>query len=234
MASVIIPLGALLIAILSVAALWLWWTGDSPPELAAEQGSSSVLAEGFSASAAEMTSAPVLTGSTQSSDEVLRIVRGSDGQLQILMNGVTYHSLSEMNREPGIRDRFMSTLGSLSQFAQEAGGVSAAPSQVSAQPVAQPIQQARPAAVIASAPGEEIVEADPNSMAAQIERFLQDRLVRTPGMMSRSIHIYSTPSGGVQIKVDSTLYESVGDVDDPDAREIIEAAIRDWEASLSV
>jgi hypothetical protein len=93
---------------------------------------------------------------------------------------------------------------------------------------------ARPATTTAAAASVEIEEADPNSMAAQIERFLQDRLARTPGMMSRSIHIYSTPSGGVQIKVDSTLYENVGDVVEPDAREMIEAAIRDWEASLSV
>ena len=68
-------------------------------------------------------------------------------------------------------------------------------------------------------------------MAGQIERLLQDRLSRTPGMQSRSIHIYSNPAGGVTINVDGYVYESVGDIIDSDARSAIEAAIREWEAA---
>jgi hypothetical protein len=232
MLSVLIPVGALLIAILSVAALWLWWSGEAPPELEGDPGSDITFSDSISEPVAEMSGVPAQTyTSAPTTAEVLRVVRASDGQLHILINGNTYQSMAEVSHDPSIQDHFINTLRSLSEFAQDAGGVSTAPAPV--MPVVPPA--ATVAAPVTTAAGKnEVVEANDDSVAAQIERFLQDRLARTPDMMGRSIHIYSTASGGVQIKVDSTLYESVGDVVEPDARAIIEAAIRDWESSLSV
>src|SRR5687768_7716291 len=98
MISVIIPLGALLIAILSVAALWLWWTGDAPPELASEQsGSMTSYMDSTPPPVAQISSAPTQSISAPTSDEVLRVVRNSDGQLNILMNGNTYRSMADVS-----------------------------------------------------------------------------------------------------------------------------------------
>jgi hypothetical protein len=233
MLSIIIPIGALLIAILAVAAFWLWLTGDPPAEVATEQSGGLIFAESPAPVVAAATSMPAQAHYTPSSDELLRVMRGSDGQMQIQINGTTYRNMGDMSRDPLLREHFMGTLRSLAEFAQDTSGVVTAPAPVTMAP-------AQPAAYVAApvtatiANKDEIVEADPESVAAQIERFLQDRLARTPGMMSRSIHIYSAANGGVQIKVDSTLYESVGDVTEIDAREIIERSIQDWEASLSV
>jgi hypothetical protein len=229
MASVIVPVGALIIAVLSVVALWLWWTGDSPNELAVEQANIVSQTDSMPSNIAEISSAPVQALPSQATGEIMRVVRSSDSQIQVVINGTTYQSIADVERDSLAHDQLMSTLGALSQFAQLEKSVSIMPTPVS-QPSAPP--QNNPAVTVTAGIPSEIEEADPTSVAAQIERFLQDRLLKTPGMMSRSIHIYSTPTGGVQIKVGSTLYESVSDVDETEAREIIEAAIRDWEASI--
>jgi hypothetical protein len=126
MIAVIIPLGALLIAILSVAALWLWWTGDPAPELASEKGSLT-FADSIATPAAEIGSAPAQMYQAQPSNEVMRVVRSGDGQLQVLMNGTIYQTMADVSRDSVIHEHFMSTLRALAQFAQETNGVAIPP-----------------------------------------------------------------------------------------------------------
>jgi hypothetical protein len=237
MLSVLIPIGVLIIAILSVAALWLWWSGEAPPELAGDRGSDTTFPDSISEPVAEVISIPTPTQTTYTStpvsDEVLRVVRASDGRLHVLINGTTYRNMADVSLDPSVQEHLINTLRSLSEFAQQASGITLASTPGTTAEV-HPAVAAAAVPVTTAAGMAEIVEANDDSVAGQIERFLQARLARTPDMTGRSIHISSTPNGGVQIKVDSTLYESVGDVAEPDAREIIESAIRDWEASLSV
>lgn len=253
--TMILPLAALAIALLIITALWLWWSGDRPdaPQLQTDAPGSEVTAVTTPQTA---SSAAVDTGSPESApapatsialppatipqrqgSEILRVARGADGQLVVTFGGITYQTLSEMS-DPTLRQQFMNTLRALAQFTQNVeNGVTApdAPAQTSAFPAAVPqagFHSSAPVVLADSALSDaELAETPPDSMAGQIETLLQARLIRTPGMQHRAIHIYGAPGGGVQISVDGTYFETVGDVSDAEARTMIEAAIRDWEAA---
>lgn len=245
MITVILPVAALLIALLLVAALYLWWSGDQPETVPAGDGEFMNVAS-LDIAPSMPVSAPVASSSTPApslSTEVLRVTRGRNGQLIVNVNGATYHNMTEMNYNAEVREHFMGTLRSLAEFAQasENGSAKVQAPDVPATPAAAPTATPVPASVTrAAAPltkadlsEEELarLEAERNTMAGQIEERLQARLIRTAGMEARSIHIYSAANGGVEIVVDGMLYDSVGDITEVEARSIIEAAIRDWEAA---
>lgn len=237
MTAIILPIAAFLIALLLVAALYLWWTGDAPETVPAGDGEftgvSSLDIATSMPSASPITSMP--TPST--ANELLRVTKGRDGRIIVNVNGATYHNIAEMSYNTEVREHFMNTLRSLAEFAQSADNGSvkvSAPPQSAAAPTAS-APTARPSAPITKADLSEDelarLEAERNTMAGQIEERLQARLIRTAGMEARSIHIYSAPNGGVEILVDGVMYDSVGDITDAGARSAIEAAIRDWEAA---
>lgn len=252
--TMILPLAALVIALLIIAALWLWWSGDRADEsqLQTESpGSDAGVAQPISTAAVEppamMAPEPaapapsaasiphVMPGAayTPQGDEILRIARSGDGRLSVTFGGGTYRTMGEMN-DPTLRQQFMSTLRALALFTQDVeNGVTApdVPSLTVAEPQGQSQSVASSIASSPLGPEAELAETPPDSMAGQIESLLQARLHRTPGMHHRAIHIYGAPGGGVQISVDGTCFETVGEVPDPEARAMIEAAIRDWEAA---
>jgi hypothetical protein len=263
MVGVIIPLAALLIAVLMVAALWLWWTGDRGEAVAAQpEGSHQLENVDF----ASFSTAPAVTYTPASmpaaqtmpaANDLLRVIRTSDDQLAVVIDGTTYRNMRDVSTDTARRDQFMGTLRSLAQFAQEAENVPAPETVITATPAQPaitptpapaytPIRQSMPTATAPAAKksmfgikalggngkngqAPETVEAPARSMAEEIEELLQARLMRMPEMIDRVIHIYSTPAGGVQIQIDDLMYESVGDVTDGSARTVIEGAIRDWE-----
>jgi hypothetical protein len=243
MISVVLPIAALLIALLLVAALYLWWSGDQPETVPAGDGEFTNIA---SLDMAYAPSMPVAAPSASvpmpnAANELLRVTRGRDGQLIVNVNGATYHNMAEMNYNAEVREHFMSTLRSLAEFAQASENelkIAAVPA-VSSTPAASapapaPVTRApAPLTTPADLSEEELarLDAERNTMAGQIEERLQARLIRTAGMEARSIHIYSAPSGGVEILVDGVMYDSVGDIADAEARSVIEASIRDWEAA---
>lgn len=247
--TIILPLGALLIALLIIAALWLWWSGDrsEEPQAQAEQGAAAASLMNLPTEAPNaMNTPPIMTAPTSSTlplvsmpapyppapaltthgNEILRVARADDGRLSVMFASGTYHTMSEMD-DPDLRQQFMSTLRALALFTQDVENGAAAPDVPA-------LTTSSPASVVSASQGileAELAETPPDTMAAQIESLLQARLVRTPGMHQRAIHIYGAPGGGVQISVDGTCFDSVGDITDPEARAVIEAAIRDWEAA---
>lgn len=68
------------------------------------------------------------------------------------------------------------------------------------------------------------------NIAGSIEAFLQHKLARTPEYDHRSIHVIPAAHGGVQIEVDGTFYDSVGEVADVDVRQFLTTTIEEWQA----
>lgn len=68
------------------------------------------------------------------------------------------------------------------------------------------------------------------NIAASIEAFLQHRLERAPQYAGRSIHVRPASHGGVTIEVDGRFYDSVSEVDDPEARAFLAGTIEEWQA----
>jgi hypothetical protein len=107
------------------------------------------------------------------------------------------------------------------------------PSVIRGQRAPEPPQPARPFGKLfqQSAPaGPEEAEGGPKTIADEIEELLQYRLTLNPAMAQHSMHIRSTPEGGVQIEVDGRVYDGVGEVSDVEAKAFIQSVIREWEA----
>jgi hypothetical protein len=68
------------------------------------------------------------------------------------------------------------------------------------------------------------------NVGGSIEAYLQHRLAITPEFAGRSIHIRSSPKGGVIIEVDGRQYEAVGDVEDTDAKLFLAETIEEWQS----
>ncbi len=201
----LLPLGALLIAVLVVAALWLWWS-PSP------QGGEDERVP------ADVPQSAVPLPRTRPSQEVLRVLREQGGMLSIEIGERRYHNLAEVT-DPLTRERLLETLRMLAQFAGEEVALSGSPTA----PPPQPELKSEPAIRVVQ------VLPTPTSMADQIEAILQDKLAQMPSMAHREIHIRQTLEGGVRIDVDGQGFSSVEDVPDPEVRSLIQSAIREWE-----
>jgi hypothetical protein len=64
---------------------------------------------------------------------------------------------------------------------------------------------------------------------ASIEAYLQYKLQHTPEYANRVIHVRSGVGGGVQIQVDNSYFDAVGDVSDPEIRAFLSATIEEWQ-----
>jgi hypothetical protein len=67
--------------------------------------------------------------------------------------------------------------------------------------------------------------------AEQIDDAIQRRLRKRPELAGQSIRLSTGPDGGLRIHVGLQVYDAVDDVPDPQARALIQEAIREWEAS---
>jgi hypothetical protein len=70
----------------------------------------------------------------------------------------------------------------------------------------------------------------PKTIAEQIDEVLQGRILGTP-LIHRGIHVRPGPRGEAVFDLDGQSYPSVDDVPDGEVREVIRAAIADWEKS---
>ncbi|HKY54921.1 MAG TPA: hypothetical protein VJM08_11470 [Anaerolineales bacterium] len=102
--------------------------------------------------------------------------------------------------------------------------IASAPSNLMAQPPAH--TQDKPSAPAAAK--EDRPAAPANSIVAQIDAILQERLLGTP-LEGRGIFLAQSPEGGVNVYVGLTRYNGVDDVPDPEIKAAIRAAISEWE-----
>ena len=71
-------------------------------------------------------------------------------------------------------------------------------------------------------------EEAPQSMVAQIDEILQQRIMNT-SLEQRGLKLEETPGGGVTVVVGSNRYAGVGEVPDPEVQTALRAAIAAWE-----
>jgi hypothetical protein len=73
-----------------------------------------------------------------------------------------------------------------------------------------------------------VPEPPPLSIAAQVDEILQEMLEDSP-LATRHIRLVELPSKGVAVMVGLDRYESVDEVPDEDIRQMIRAAVAEWE-----
>jgi hypothetical protein len=71
------------------------------------------------------------------------------------------------------------------------------------------------------------------SIAVQVDEILQEKLAGSPDKI-HVIRLLELPGKGVAVLVDNTQYEGVGEVPDPEVRQVIQESVAEWERRMSV
>lgn len=69
----------------------------------------------------------------------------------------------------------------------------------------------------------------PVSFVEQIEEVLQRYIQGLPTPLSCEVHVQAAQDGSLQIQVGSDIYSSPSDIPDPQIRQLIQAAVAEWE-----
>jgi hypothetical protein len=72
----------------------------------------------------------------------------------------------------------------------------------------------------------------PQSIAAQVNKILQERLPSTP-LKDHNIRLSDVPGEGLVVMVDLDRYEGVDEVPMPEVRELIKQCVAEWENRIS-
>ncbi len=75
-------------------------------------------------------------------------------------------------------------------------------------------------------------EPPPRSIAVQIDEILQEKLASSP-MASRGIRLLELPNKGMVVMVGLNQYEGVEAVPDEEIRQVIRAAVAEWEQRVA-
>ena len=65
----------------------------------------------------------------------------------------------------------------------------------------------------------------------EIEAILQRMISTAPTLLGKEVHIRTGPDGGLQIQVGVRYFSSADEVPDPAIRDLIKAAVKEWERS---
>ena len=90
----------------------------------------------------------------------------------------------------------------------------------------QPIRQSAPAEPASAK--EERPTTPANSIVAQIDSILQERIAGTP-FEEKRVFLSQSPEGGVNVHVGFDTFAGIDDVPDAEIKSIIRAAIKEWE-----
>ena len=71
---------------------------------------------------------------------------------------------------------------------------------------------------------------DPLHLVDEIDELVQQRLQAQPDLAGRHIRLASGLAGGLCVYVDRQVFDTVGDVSDPQIRTLIQDAIHEWES----
>jgi hypothetical protein len=250
----VIPVVAVVLTAIAIVLLWYWWSssrgeeqsGDAASATRTEQDESfdtsflsrliettrSMIPDSVSSKLPSIAvSRPASARQTGELVEAVKLYRDlATGSLVVELTGRRYFALSEMTDDT-VRRRFMGIAESVAQFAS---GEAPKPAAVIPMPVpAAPVMPKASAPVPAAAEAAASEAAPPlvlKSIAEEIEELLQYRLTITPEMGQRSLHIHESHDGSIQVEVDGSYYDGVGDVPDDSIRNFLQDIIREWEA----
>ena len=190
--------------------------------------------------------------------EVLRVLRDNlSGRLIVEIGGKRYAKIGEI-QDATIGQGFLTTLRDLSRFAGGFSTAPAGPPtpqapqpQAEAAPRAAPQPQPRaepPPSVQPAASAEPLrkpsmnpfkqmqvlremeknLPAAPKSITEQIDEVLQAKIAGTP-LARRGMRVRAGVGGSAAFDLDGKAYDAVDNIPDPDARDVIRAAIKEWE-----
>lgn len=185
--------------------------------------------------------------------EVLRVLRDNlTGRLALEIAGKRYASLAEV-QDSNVRQGLMTTLQDLEAFAGGAVSLAAdAPAAIAAPAASAALtnKAARPGGAVAAAPAEyrplpppsmnplkqmavlrEMAKnppPPPRTIIEQIDDVLQEHIIGTP-LIHRALHVRPGPRGDAIFEADGQNYKSVEDLPDVEVRDVIRAAILEWE-----
>jgi hypothetical protein len=194
-------------------------------------------------------------GARGSAHEVLRVLRDNlTGRLLLEIAGKRYASLDEVG-EGEMRQALLMTLHDLETFAGGAPAALNVPAQQTSELAgaasvpAVPTRAAKPAAEKATdeyrplppptmnpfkqmAVLREMAKnppPPPKTITEQIDEVLQARISGTP-MIHRGLHVKPGPRGDAVFEADGQSYLSVDELPDVEVRDVIRAAVAEWEA----
>jgi hypothetical protein len=173
--------------------------------------------------------------------ELLRVWRDlSTGSLVLEIGGQRFTSLGHL-RSADLERRFVSVVRELDGLVRPAGAPPSPAPRPTIAPATDkdelPPPSMRPGAMFRqmtrAAMGQNPTAPEvsaPQTIADQIEDLLQARLVDLHSFQGRTIHVRPSVEGGVRIEIDGKFYDGIGDVDDPDVRELLGEVVREWES----
>jgi hypothetical protein len=168
-------------------------------------------------------------------DAVVLLRDAVSGEWMVELNGMQYTALKDVHDDRAA-SKVLEALGGFQVFA---GIAPIANPDLKAKPVILPTPSApapglNPAVAMAltqsgPAPSLPLYPAPPNSIVAQIETILQRNLMRYPELSERKIHVGAAADGSLLFEVDRQLYGHVEDIAELQVRDLIKAAIHEWE-----
>ncbi len=157
------------------------------------------------------------------SDALLVMRDPASGNWMVEINGMQYTSLKDIHDDRAA-SKVLEAMVGLQQFAGFKP-VTAGQEQLTLAST----DQAAPTALSTTAASQPTHPAPPNSMLDQIEKVLQRNLLKHPELASRKIHVGAASDGSLLIEMDKQFYHGIEEVPDPVVRDLLRAAIQEWE-----
>ena len=171
---------------------------------------------------------------TQTDDPGILRIKNENGNLTLDLDGARADT-SAMSLEQ--RKRLRDVLMQMRPWIQEESSAAPVTSTPPPPPVMPaPVQRAastpqpiRPAAPAEPASAKEDRPTAPaNSIVAQIDSILQERIAGTP-LEEKRVFLSQSPEGGVNVHVGFDKFAGIDDVPDAEIKTVIRAAIKEWE-----
>ncbi len=226
---VLLPIFSLIVSGLIVVGLWYWWDSSEGSDVASHLGHRGDHAPGLAMDAGEKT--------VNDATEVLRVLRDrSTGALIVEIDGNRYCHLTQIPT-PQVRQRLLDYAQALVVFSglYEAMVPTASPLPGVGHRVKKAVQRQFGWLLRGSRKEGDPTSVEPGtpsfllSIVDQIEDLLQARLVQSPSLADRSIHLHQAMDGGIRVTVDGESFDGIENVADDEVRSFVESVIREWE-----
>jgi hypothetical protein len=168
-------------------------------------------------------------------DPGLLRLKEENGQLQVEMDGVRVNGST---LAPEQRKRLIELITRLRPWVEGRAMPGSAPAGAPGSPsfgfasAERPMPVPMPQPVVPVTTPRKDPPTAPQSMVAQIDDILQEKIENTP-LGRRGIKLEEAPGGTVNVVVGHDRYEGVGDVPDPEVQAAIRAAITEWERKFT-
>lgn len=169
-------------------------------------------------------------GATLPTDSIVVLREAVSNNWVVEVNGLRYQNLKDIHDDKAAT-KVLAAIGGLQRFAGAIPIVPAGESSPVVSPGSAPkIEPAIVAALAQASPATKSKYPAPaGSILDQIEKVLQQNLIKDPVLAQRRVHVGAAADGSLLVEVDWDTYTSADDVPDDRVRQLIKASIREWE-----